>query len=1390
MEYVMRYCTEHRVDVLCVLEHWLDSPAEINVCRMSLSNPHPNFRWYGVYRKAQANGSRGGVGFMVFDSRLRVGIVHQNPHGALGVQIQREGSAALGILGIYNPPHNSVYNRCHPPQLPLSPTLLRDSRQAVTHMRTRCETVIVTGDLNMRAGTYRDRQVDDTSTRNGRKREMHDFCDSLRMEPAHGKRGTHTVATNTSRSVNGGSGRAEVDFILTPWDMPLERVTPIQPPSWEEIPSGTHRPIAIDFCAAARPEAPRPARQRTTTTNRTPVPAYPHKVWHKVQIVMHETALQLLPTAETETDVNVLLNAVVTMASAGLQVIDETCEKRFHTSQGLHRPWPGPPPTAEMTEMLKSITRLKRRLRKRKGRRPLPEHRRAADKAKLGKLKRAFQRSKKKHEQRGSLPRQTAQIIHGLRGYDEHQMYKLLKLTVSTSNEAPHALIENPELHLSYWKKMFQEDRELPSGATSPERLAEIPVATHGMAQLLQPAQWREVHMFMQPMHSREVGLVYCCMPGCRLCSTRQAHCRAHLEHPHEIPPPEGKAALNTSRASGPAGLPAAIFKWPHVEEWWLRLRYRKPQCQLMALLCTACVQTSRVPTVHDFSGHYTIGLLKPSVPGFPSDPQNPSDYRPLTIGNTVERVIELFLHNRLAHWAEENNLIPSTQAGFREHHSAEHQVYALMETITHEWRRGRDCYAVFIDFKKAYDSVHLGALWTVLDRMGLPANLLNLLKEWAGNRTTIITIGDLRSEAFKADKGTPQGSVLSPLLFNLFISSLHTTLQTVAGWEGVRLTAGPGSSYSVTVRDLFYADDLALLAKSLAQAQAALDAVWRWAREWGLELGIGKDKTAAMLFRADAKEAVIPEQKLHAGEQEIPWVARYKYLGYILQPNLKNDDIVDDTGAVIVEGMAARLRNKLVLLRNMFFTGNRTVSALPPTTQIQFASSLLTGAVSYLLSVIPLTETELNRLDSQINMVMKDILGLPRSTPTQIVRAESPILSFSAIRCMHRHRLLHHFNTTPFQESIAAQIYHVTRHETWKGGARNVRLQPWTQQTGSILAKKRKLATDLGLPFDDNPRGFWDVRRAAAVVGRNAAYAEWLSSLPHAEMGSNQRPITHPRPAAAASLYRPSLAPATGLGNVPTYTSLAITGPGCSGALLSLCSMGKEFIIPAMRARLGVQAMIHWPFVEVGTYKKAKENATGHPTPNGQPCTSSVAAELTRNARSGCEHCRGATGQSLPEDVWHLMFDCVRPRLIPIREQLLATATNFMQRLCRRLHNDVKWYESSFESFEPHGPQLEPAFLAIQHALTQLTPDLEWNNDTGKWLIYRLLLGLPLPASASTATTTDSSIGAVAQALGIMFEKICLPSRFLKHVSNMCARWSNKWLMAIADVRSGRKAT
>lgn len=144
-------------------------------------------------------------------------------------------------------------------------------------------------------------------------------------------------------------------------------------------------------------------------------------------------------------------------------------------------------------------------------------------------------------------------------------------------------------------------------------------------------------------------------------------------------------------------------------------------------------------------------------------DRQNPDNYRGICVPNVLAKLFGLVLGTRLSHWAIMNGVISPAQTGFIVMHGCEYHIFTLLEVLRHRVRRNLDTFLVFLDFRKAYDSVPQAAVWDIMARMGVPDSFLGLLRSWTAQSRITLRMGDTTLEPFPQGVGVPQGGVLSP---------------------------------------------------------------------------------------------------------------------------------------------------------------------------------------------------------------------------------------------------------------------------------------------------------------------------------------------------------------------------------------------------------------------------------------------------------------------------------------------------------------------------------------------------------------------------------------------------------------------------------------------------
>ena len=246
-------------------------------------------------------------------------------------------------------------------------------------------------------------------------------------------------------------------------------------------------------------------------------------------------------------------------------------------------------------------------------------------------------------------------------------------------------------------------------------------------------------------------------------------------------------------------------------------------------------------------------------------------NYRPITVLTQINKLFEKLIHKRMMTFTNENNLLTNCQFGFRKGHSTSHGITHVNEQVTRHLERKRVCSVLFIDLKSAFDTVDLNVLTQKLEHYGFRGKILNLLTSYLYNRKQYIKSGEIVSCLLEVVCGVPQGSVLGPLLFILYINDI----ENCSNFECV-----------------LFADDAALLlaADTLKILKRLINKEVKFLYEWLItsKLTLNLGKTKYMLF---ANKNVLSAKtrkkfKITINKYTVHEVEQIKYLGIILDRN------------------------------------------------------------------------------------------------------------------------------------------------------------------------------------------------------------------------------------------------------------------------------------------------------------------------------------------------------------------------------------------------------------------------------------------------------------------------------------------------------------------------
>ena len=317
---------------------------------------------------------------------------------------------------------------------------------------------------------------------------------------------------------------------------------------------------------------------------------------------------------------------------------------------------------------------------------------------------------------------------------------------------------------------------------------------------------------------------------------------------------------LKSGKASGPNSIPTAVLK--HLNN------------EISVVLCNLfnlSFSTGVFPDVLKISS--VLPLFKKG------SKLNCGNYRPISLLSNISKLLEKLMYSRLYNFLTIYNCLSELQFGFRSQHSTSHALVCITEKIREALDTGNFACGIFIDLQKAFDTVDHHILVSKLEYYGIRGTVKNWFASYLVNRKQYVTLNGFRSTLNDIKFGVPQGSVLGPLLFLVYINDLSISVK------------------NSTVHH--FADDTNLLYinKSIQtlcnKINYDLKGVTDWLNSNRISLNI--NKTEFVIFRSP-RNPITTEINIKLNGKRLLYPSKYiKYLGVLLDEHLSWKPHIDE---------------------------------------------------------------------------------------------------------------------------------------------------------------------------------------------------------------------------------------------------------------------------------------------------------------------------------------------------------------------------------------------------------------------------------------------------------------------------------------------------------------
>lgn len=340
-------------------------------------------------------------------------------------------------------------------------------------------------------------------------------------------------------------------------------------------------------------------------------------------------------------------------------------------------------------------------------------------------------------------------------------------------------------------------------------------------------------------------------------------------------------------------------------------------------------------------------------------DPNSPSNYRPISKLNTISKLLERLAMTRLRNHIEQSPGFSKFQSGFRQHHSTETALLRLLDDVYTNADTGRRSLILQLDLSAAFDMIdHRILIRRLQSTFGISGSVLAWLSSYLTSRHQIVKVGSATSPSSVCSCGVPQGSVLGPLLFSVYVSPLANLIHL------------NGLSFAQ------YADDTQLCLSidgdpNLTPLVGCFDNLQHWFA--ANEMSLNPNKSEAVIIGTSSRlRAATPVTNIQIADTSIPVSESIRSLGVTLDQTLSLHKHVSD----VCRSVYFHTRALRQIRRFLSVDAANALAVASVNSRLDYCNSLLFGT----------SRQNITRLQRAQNSAARVVAGVSKFAPSSSV--------------------------------------------------------------------------------------------------------------------------------------------------------------------------------------------------------------------------------------------------------------------------------------------------------------------------------------------------------------------------------------------------------------------